>query len=156
MNTMTRFLDKIDRSGECWEWTAQIAMNGYGVFFLNGIQTGAHRAAYRLLVGEIPNGLYVLHHCDNRSCVNPDHLFLGTQSDNLQDAAAKGRMVSPALAGEENGRAKLTQNDVNAIRELYATGELVQRELGERYGVGTTTIGAVITGQNWNRRMDTG
>ena len=146
---MTRFLDKVDRSGNCWEWKGSILLCGYGQFRFMGKMAKAHRVAWILLVGEIPDGLLVLHHCDNRSCVNPDHLFLGTYSDNMQDAYAKDRMVIPDTSGENNGRAKLTWNDVNTIRELYATGEFFQRELGERYGVKQRTISNIITEQNW-------
>ena len=87
-----RFLDKIrDGPGDCWEWAGHINPNGYGSCKHNGVQTVAHRAAWELMRGPIPDTLYVLHRCDVRSCVNPKHLFLGTQADNKQDEISKNR-----------------------------------------------------------------
>lgn len=87
-----RFWDKVLIGDECWVWQAGIKPhNGYGAFSLNGREMVAHRVAWLLCHGEIPDGLRVLHHCDNPPCVRPDHLFLGTQKDNVLDAVAKGR-----------------------------------------------------------------
>ena len=88
---MNRFEQKIDKSGDCWLWTASRNNGGYGLFKLAGKTTTAHRISYELHVGVIPDGMCVLHTCDVRMCVNPDHLFLGTQTDNMQDKANKGR-----------------------------------------------------------------
>lgn len=88
-----RFWAKVDCSGDCWEWTAYRKPNGYGSFGIDRRTTEyAHRMAYQLSVGPIPDGLYVCHRCDNPACVRPDHLFLGTQFDNMRDGAAKGRV----------------------------------------------------------------
>jgi hypothetical protein len=91
------FWARVQKSGACWTWTGRFDGAGYGTIQLGRgeKQIGAHRASWMLHYGQIVNGLFVCHHCDNRSCVRPDHLFLGTQKDNLQDASRKGRMDVP-------------------------------------------------------------
>jgi hypothetical protein len=89
-----RFWSKVDRSGECWMWVASLASTGYGQFYdkpRRRTPIGAHRVAWELANGPIPAGLQVLHRCDNPPCVRPDHLFIGTVSDNMRDMYAKGR-----------------------------------------------------------------
>jgi len=96
-----RFWEKVNKFAKngCWEWTSSIKGNGYGAFFTHLIDEGrkchsAHRYAWKLINGEIPNELWILHKCDNRICVNPDHLFLGTRTDNMRDAANKKRICT--------------------------------------------------------------
>lgn len=92
---MKRFFDKVDKTEDCWNWTASSRGQGYGAFKINGKVIDAHRVSWTIHFGEIPNGLFVCHKCDNKKCVNPDHLFLGTQKDNMNDCLQKGRMIIP-------------------------------------------------------------
>ena len=141
---MQRFWKKVDKRGpdECWEWQATKERVGYGQIKSMGQMLMAHRVAFELTVGEIPDGMKVCHKCDNRGCVNPSHLFLGTQSDNMKDCAKKGRLNS------QNGnhpRAKLSPDQVLAIRR----DKRVQREIAADYGVSISAIGLIIMGRNW-------
>jgi len=99
----------------------------------------SHRVAYELFVGPIPDGLSVLHKCDVTLCVNPDHLFLGTQQDNMADAASKHRLHVQ----------RLTADQVREIRALYATGAWTQKRLAERFGVTHTQISHIVRGEQW-------
>jgi HNH endonuclease len=93
-------------NNECWDWNGTIATNGYGRVFANNKWIGAHRVVWEFVYGKIPDGLYVLHRCDNRRCCNPNHLFLGTHLDNVRDATLKGRLGGARQWGRDhwNGR----------------------------------------------------
>ena len=104
----------------CWLWTSTWASCGYGQFRINGKYWLAHRASWKLLYGEIPGGLQVLHKCDVRPCVNPDHLFLGTQSDNMLDCFKKGRRANILFKMPQKN--KLTIDQINSILEIRKTG----------------------------------
>ncbi len=141
-----RFWQKVDRSGgpsTCWLWTGTISSTGYGDFHWPG-GTKAHRFAYSLTFGPIPDGLLVCHSCDVTLCVNPAHLFLGTHKDNSRDMTAKGR----GPRGERNGIARLTDADVQEIRtiaKIRGSG----RKLADEYGVSTSTISTIRSGERW-------
>jgi len=92
---MERFWNKVDKTDYCWNWTGASRGNGYGAFKVDEKVIDSHRFSYKLTNGEIPNGLFVCHKCDNKKCVNPDHLFLGTHSDNMVDAFKKGLIKIP-------------------------------------------------------------
>lgn len=145
------FLQRADRSGgdtTCWPWTGGQAPGGYGSFCTSLLRTmRAHRASYLFFRGPIPPGLLVLHRCDNPGCVNPRHLFLGTQQDNMDDAWSKGRM-RPAK-GEESGLAKLTWDDVRQMRELHATGAWKPAALAERFGISLRQVTNVVCRHCW-------
>lgn len=106
----------------CWEWQGWQAGKGYGMINYLGKKVYAHRLAWTLFWGPIPNDLHVLHRCDNPLCINPHHLFLGTNLDNIKDCIAKGRKVTGDVTGEKNPRAILTAQDVRRIRFLYHRG----------------------------------
>ena len=152
---LRRFWDKVDLSDPdgCWPWTAATARRGYGSFALkHGTLVPAHRMSWIIEHGPIPRDMCVLHHCDNPPCVNPAHLFLGTRGDNARDMAAKGRHGAQTgamdLAGERNGRAKLTTEDVTEIRRRYAAGE-TQVALAPIFGVSRAMIGNIVRGEAW-------
>jgi hypothetical protein len=141
------------RPNGCWEWQGAIYHDGYGAFGLNGKQERAHRAAWMLAAGPIPPGLYVCHHCDNRLCVNPAHLFLGTHQDNMRDGAAKGRFPGGpgSQHGEANRSARLRALDVETIRERIRQGEQ-KRVLAHEFGVAESTIGDIAHGRTWTKQ----
>jgi hypothetical protein len=143
---LTKKIKKNEHSG-CWEWTGSRKDNGYGVISINNHQEYTHRLSYKLFVGEIPDGLCVLHRCDNPPCINPCHLFLGTKQDNIQDCLAKGR--ANTAFGERNGRAKLTLSQVHQIREDYRNGGVSQRELARRFNIGKSVIGNITRNESW-------
>lgn len=132
--------------GRCWEWTAGICM-GYGAFFMNGCNSGAHRISWKITNGEIPDGLFVLHKCDNRLCVNPSHLFLGTQQDNIDDMILKERIISPL--GEDNGQHKLNDRQVIEIRQAYENGDFNTNKMAYKYGVSGTLIRLIVRRKIW-------
>jgi HNH endonuclease len=135
------FVVKTQNPADCWGWTGAItADTGYGQLRVwkndKFVAEGTHRVSYRLHIGEIPDGLNVLHRCDNRPCCNPAHLFLGTYADNAADMAIKGR----------TGRAKLTRDQVLAIR---AQPERTTNDLGAEFGVNSGTVYCVRARKTW-------
>ena len=145
-----RFWEKVDRRGpdECWPWTAAANKKGYGLIGRGRRGQGnvrSNRATWELTRGPIPDGMLVCHKCDNPSCCNPSHLFLGTPRDNHEDKVEKGNQVR----GVEVGNAKLTREDVLEIRRLYATGNYYYRELAETFGVSQSQIGRIVRFQRW-------
>ena len=143
-----RFWDKVDIKGpdECWEWQAMKYTCGYGSIWVVDKHVPAHRLAWELENGPIPFGLWVLHHCDNRSCVNPSHLFLGTRQDNIDDMVQKNRHAF--FKGEDNGMAKLTEKDVIEIRILLAKGETKQM-IAKQFNVSEGPIYGISRNINW-------
>lgn len=141
-----RFWPRVVQGPGCWEWTGTRQPAGYGTISYRGKQILAHRASWILEHGEEPTQ-WVLHRCDNRACVRPDHLFLGDALANAQDRHAKGR--SGRHDGERNGRAKLTNRDAAIIRRLYAAGGISQFKLADAFGVHQTAISRVIAGRGW-------
>jgi hypothetical protein len=133
-----------DPATGCWLWTGAMILD-YGVLTVDTVQHRVHRYVYEQLVGVIPAGWLVCHRCDVRACVNPAHLFVGTHADNMADMVAKGRQAR----GEENGRAKLTEGDVEAIREAYWSSADSVSGLSRKYGVSRTQIRHVVRGEQW-------
>jgi len=137
--------------GACWEWAGSRLAAGYGRFGrkVDGHWKTllAHRVSWEYRNGPVPDGLAVLHKCDNRPCVNPDHLFVGTGADNMADKVAKGRQYRPV--GVLNSQAKLNDELVAGIREAYRAGSESQAAIGRRYGVSQTLIGRIVRGEVW-------
>lgn len=139
--------------GPCWTWTGGVYPNGYGMFALhtsrpNRKMIGSHRFSYSLVHGEIPDDLLVLHHCDNRSCVRPDHLFAGTQGDNMRDMASKGRARGKVSRGEQHPNARLTDDLVRIIRSRVRSGE-TRANVARSLGYSPSAIGLVASGKAW-------
>jgi HNH endonuclease len=168
-----RFWSKVYKTDKCWLWTRFFSKDGYGAFTLHNTKIRAHRLAYELTYGPIPDGLQVLHHCDMPFCVRPDHLFLGTVKDNVQDMLKKNRhqrendpevygdTMRKALwkrydehpetwpRGERARSAKLTEAQVREIRQRYAAGGVTQLQLCAEYGVTSGSLNGIITRRYW-------
>ena len=142
---VTRFGKFVDGSdpASCWEWQSVRNWHGYGKFWLDGRTDLAHRVAYRISNGEIPAGALVRHTCDNKPCVNPAHLLVGTAKDNARDAVERGRY----RRGADNGRARLTPQQVDEIRRCWPSE--TQVSMARRFGVSRSAIQWVINGRNW-------
>lgn len=147
---MDKFWKYVDRQGsdDCWPWTGGVTSEGYGCFYLNGRAQGAHRVSWALSAQrQVPEGLLVCHSCDNRCCVNPAHLFVGTASDNMQDMVAKGR--NTPTVGERNFHAKLTTQQVARMRRQAKERDITQAELGRRFGVSQSQVSRIIGRRVW-------
>lgn len=154
-----RFWPKVDKRGpdECWPWIAAIAESGYGVISRSGVvyRNGrysrmclSHRISWELHFGPIPDGLCVLHRCDNRPCVNPKHLFLGTLTDNNDDMFAKGRGGYTGSPGESHPRAKLCDRDIRKIRALYSSGTS-QAQIGRMFHLYQGSVSNIVLRKSW-------
>lgn len=151
------FWNKVDKNGSipahcpelgnCWEWIRPVSKRGYAQFRVDTIKTGAHRFSWELVNGKIPDGLFVLHKCDNRKCVNPNHLFLGTNQDNMNDRNFKNRQAK--LRGELNGVSVLKDKDILEIRNKYEKEGIIQSELARMYSVTPQHIWQIVHYKQW-------
>lgn len=172
-----RFWSKISKrdSDGCWLWTASVDSHGYSMFWWNGKTLHASRVLYERIHGPIPRGLYVLHRCDSPRWVRPDHLFLGTHQENMDDKVAKNRQArgdghglnlhpdrrtrgdrhwtrlrpQDRLCGERHGCAKLNEGKVRELRARYAAGGVTQRELAREYRITQAQVSLIIRRENW-------
>jgi hypothetical protein len=151
-----KFWSKVNKNGpihpvhgQCWIWEGSIGQYGYGQVGRRRKLIGTHRYAWTISNGDIPKGMGVLHKCDNRPCVNPDHLFLGTFKDNMNDKVRKGRQAF--LKGESNGRSVLTEESVKYIRSMYIKGHPLYGgvALSKKFGVTETMISYVVKRKFW-------
>lgn len=146
--TQERFFAKVNKTDKCWVWLGAKNDWGYGNFQYEGKIEKAHRVAYRMFIGEIPDGMKVLHRCDTPACVNPAHLFLGTDGDNARDRAAKKRGNSPH--GEQHTRAILTESQVLEIIQ----SSLSYKKLALKFSISKSAIRDIKIGKNWKHLRD--
>lgn len=136
---------------KCWEWNRGLTSSGYGAIEFPGGMGLSHRIAYRLFYGAFDKTLLVCHHCDNRKCCNPNHLFLGTIQDNMKDAAMKGRTFLGRKNGEENANSKLKKQDVMNIINRFKNEKTSYSSLSREYGVCANQIRDIILGKSWKK-----
>ena len=150
------FWSKVNKDGPtqshmdtpCWEWTGGCTTTGYGRCCYAGRFRSATHVSVALAAGFLlPLQGMVCHRCDNPSCVNPEHLFLGTHQDNMDDRSRKGR--TRVAQGEANGQSKLTASQLHDARERYAQGNITQRELAGEFGVSQGTLSVALRGKTW-------
>ena len=155
MTTEERFWSKVNKDGPngCWLWTAGMSKRGYGRLTIgrSGVDRHieyAHRFAWKLTNGPIPDSMCLCHVCDTPLCVNPAHLFVGTQADNMRDMDRKGRRGSAGALGTGNHQAKFTEDEVRQIRVLLTSGT-PQRQIASKFGVHQTSISRIATRSGW-------
>lgn len=153
-----RFWRKVDLGGDhprgCWVWTGLRSALGYGRFVEGaGTHWFAHRFAWSLVNGAPDVGKVICHRCDNPSCVNPAHLFMGTQGDNIRDAASKGRVRLPMLRGEQHPNSKATDSRVCDARRAFAAGSS-KAEITRMLGLSKKTVTSLLTGSTWSHVRD--
>jgi HNH endonuclease len=149
MNLADTFEERVVKTPTCWLWTGYKNSYGYGLFSLGRhgktFNVPVHRFAWESRNGPIPAGGHVLHSCDVPSCVNPDHLRLGTHTENMADMVTRKRLA----IGSRHGMARLTEAQVAEIKGLYARGGILQSEIARRYNVVQQTISRIVTGKDW-------
>jgi hypothetical protein len=141
---VARFRAQVDRTGACWIWRGR-TVAGYGAIQVGGKPVFAHRLAYAIRYGRVPPRVIVRHVCDNPLCVNPTHLRVGSQRENISEARARGRVISELPFGEGHPSSKFSDAEVKHLRDLYASGKFTQQELALRYGVRQSTISLICS-----------
>ena len=149
---MDRLWKRTARDGDCWVWQGCKDGGGYGTISVGGRPLKTHRLAWQLTYGAIPAGMLVCHHCDRPSCINPQHPFLGTNADNMQDKVRKGRRNGGGgwhkIRGGNNGSAKLTEKQVAAMRALHCQG-VSERRVASSFGISKSQVHRIVCHQNW-------
>lgn len=149
--TLRRFWSKVEVRGleECWEWKAGTTEDGYGKFWVSEDRRAgrAHRISYEMFHDmHLPEGQFVTHSCDNRVCVNPRHLSLGSPTSNMREKVERGRQAK----GEDFDSSKLTKDDVVSIRKRYAQGGISQDDLADEYNVSQRLVSFIVRGEQWS------
>jgi Autographiviridae endonuclease len=152
-STKCKLLGNIKKINGCWEWQGKLHPNGYSctTTYETEKREHTHRISFRVFKGEIPEGICVCHSCDNRKCINPEHLFLGTHKDNSQDALKKGRLENSKLIkarGEKNGSSKLTDEQVREIRKELENG-VKGAKVARKYGVSSSIVYVIRDRKTW-------
>lgn len=141
-----KFMKLVNTVNSCWIWTGRKDRDGYGTFNHNGHRIQAHRISYAIYNGKTPSNLYVCHTCDNPTCVNPQHLFLATQQDNMDDMKHKNR----SNIGSKSPTAKLIENDIyDIIIDIYNNKYLTVNDVSTKYNVEYQTIMLLLDGKTW-------
>ena len=138
-----RFWRHVSKTDSCWVWTGGLS-SGYGSMNTGGGYAGAHRVSWELHFGPVADGLFVLHKCDNRGCVRPDHLFLGTHEDNMSDMRSKGRSRS----GESHGNSRLSEENVRSIRRLHKNGTK-RSTIAKRFSINPGHVTKIVSRKAW-------
>lgn len=154
LEKFNRYLPNILEENKCWEWTGAIDAYGYGSFYFKRKSYKSHRLMYEIHYAEPLNNLHCLHKCDNRKCVNPLHLFSGTNLDNVKDKIEKGRCYTGNQKGEKNGASKLKDSNVIKIRNLYKTGNYTITKLGKIYNVNRSTISYIVNNKTYTHLLE--
>lgn len=154
---LEKFWSFVDKTEGCWLWSAGTCSRGYGNFKVKNKTLAAHRVSYLIHFGSVPSGLQVLHKCDTPACVRPDHLFVGTGADNMADKVAKGRQARGesvtrnrrSLVGSRNGRAILTAEVVQQIKDSWSFRKITQKDLARKFGISLATVSRILRGVSW-------
>lgn len=151
---ISRFLDKVkvpENKQECWEWFGFRTTKGYGRMYVSRNKyDAAHRVSYSLFIGKIPDGMVVMHKCDNPRCVNPEHLTIGTYQENTQDCIAKKRFHPGVKRGEKNNMTKLTTEQAKEILRLVSDGIMKGKDIAKMFGVSQSTVSSIKVKRNWS------
>jgi hypothetical protein len=144
-----RFWNKVDKTSTCWFWEGKKDKRGYGKLALEpGVthrEISAHRLSYQIHYGMFESSLFVCRQCDNPACVNPEHLFLGTNQDNVNDKVSKNRQ----LKGSQIHNSKLVEDDIIRIRHLWFVEKCPQSKIAEMFGIGAKAVSKIVTNKRW-------